>query len=46
MDEYTDYFIQLMIDLEKKIEEEIVKETEQKEVEDYEIELENDNLKM
>lgn len=47
MDEYTDYFMQLMIDLEEEIREEIYKENEQREVEDYERELEeNDNLKM
>lgn len=47
MDEYTDYFMQLMIDLEEEIREEIYKENEQKEVDNYERELEeNDNLKM
>lgn len=47
MDEYTDYFMQLMIDLEQEIRGEIYKENEQKEVEDYERDLEeNDNLKM
>jgi len=47
MDEYTDYFMQLMIDLEEEIREEIYKENEQREVDDYERELEeNDNLKM
>ena len=49
MDEYTDYFMQLMIDLEEEIREEIEldKENEQREVDDYERELEeNDNLKM
>jgi hypothetical protein len=44
MDEYNDYFMKLMIDLEEQIEEELV---ELKEVDDYERELEeNDNLKM
>lgn len=49
MDEYTDYFMQLMIDLEEDIrgEIELDRENEQREVEDYERELEeNDNLKM
>ena len=49
MDEYTDYFMKLMIDLEEEIIEEIEldRENEQIEVEDYEKELEeNDNLKM
>jgi len=47
MDEYTDYFMKLMIDLEEEIREEIYKENEQREVDDYERELEeNDNLKM
>lgn len=53
MDEYTDYFMQLMIDLEEEIRGEIeierdfYRENEQREVEDYERELEeNDNLKM
>lgn len=49
MDEYTDYFMQLMIDLEEEIREEIEldKENEQREVDAYERELEeNDNLKM
>jgi hypothetical protein len=50
MDEYTDYFMQLMIDLEEQIQEEITELIElvkEKEVDDYERELqENDNLKM
>jgi hypothetical protein len=53
MDEYTDYFMQLMIDLEQEIRgelelyRELDRENEQKEVDDYERELEeNDNLKM
>ena len=53
MDEYTDYFMQLMIDLEQEIrgelelDRELDKENEQREVDDYERELEeNDNLKM
>lgn len=47
MDEYTDYFMQLMIDLEEEIRGEIYKENEQKEVDAYERDLEeNDNLKM
>ena len=53
MDEYTDYFMQLMIDLEQEIRgelelyRELDRENEQIEVEDYEKELEeNDNLKM
>ena len=47
MDEYTDYFMQLMIDLEEQIEEEITELVEEREVYDYERELEeNDNLKM
>ena len=47
MDEYTDYFMQLMIDLEEQIQEELVDLVEEKEVDDYERELEeNDNLKM
>ena len=47
MDEYTDYFMQLMIDLEEQIQEELVDFVEEKEVDDYERELEeNDNLKM
>ena len=47
MDEYTDYFMQLMIDLEEQIQEELVELVEEKEVDDYERELEeNDNLKM
>jgi len=47
MDEYTDYFMQLMIDLEEQIEEEITELVEEREVYDYERELEeNDNLKI
>jgi hypothetical protein len=45
MDEYTDYFMQLMIDLEEQIQEELVDLVEEKEVDDYERELEeNDNF--